>query len=266
MTLQDDAVAPGERPSAPALEKGLDLLEALADEPVGLTQKVLAERVSRSVGEIFRMLSVLEQRGYVHRDLETNQYTLTLKLFELSNRYPPMRRLQQAALQSMETLADTIGYSCHLMAMSGHHMMVITHSEPRNWRMGWSVKLGAPFELSSHYASARILAAFQQPERQQEMIRAMVSYDKLTDAAPVKARLDKIVASGYDVASSETTSGVIDISFPIVNPFHQAVAALTVAFVGPVDGTQTPQDLLPQVAATAAEISAAIGGTYQPVK
>ena len=47
-----------EKPSryaAPALEKGLDLLEALAEAPGGLGQRELAERVNRSVGEVFRM-------------------------------------------------------------------------------------------------------------------------------------------------------------------------------------------------------------------
>jgi hypothetical protein len=45
------------QPGAPALEKGLDLLEALALESGGLNQKQLAERVGRSVGEIFCMLA-----------------------------------------------------------------------------------------------------------------------------------------------------------------------------------------------------------------
>ena len=67
------------QPGAPALEKGLDLLEALAAEARGLSQKQLAERVGRSVGEIFRMLVALERRGYVTRDPATGEYTLTLK-------------------------------------------------------------------------------------------------------------------------------------------------------------------------------------------
>ena len=71
------------RPGAPALDKGLDLIEALAAESGGLSQKQIAERVGRSVGEIFRMLGVLEQRGYVSRDPVTAEYTLTLQLFRV---------------------------------------------------------------------------------------------------------------------------------------------------------------------------------------
>jgi DNA-binding Lrp family transcriptional regulator len=77
------------RPGAPALDKGLDLIEALAAESGGLSQKQIAERVGRSVGEIFRMLGVLEQRGYVSRDPVTVEYTLTLQLFRVAAQFPP---------------------------------------------------------------------------------------------------------------------------------------------------------------------------------
>jgi len=51
--------------TAPALEKGLDILELLAGEGGGLLQNAIAQRLSRSATELFRMLSVLERRGYV---------------------------------------------------------------------------------------------------------------------------------------------------------------------------------------------------------
>ena len=53
------------RYAAPALEKGLDILEAFASEPAGLTGSEVARRLGRSVGEIFRMLVCLERRGYI---------------------------------------------------------------------------------------------------------------------------------------------------------------------------------------------------------
>ncbi len=90
---------------APALEKGLDLLEALAAEPGGLTQKQLAARIGRSVGEIFRMLGTLQRRGYISRDPRTGEYVLTLQLFQLATQHPPTRRLQQVALPIMDALA-----------------------------------------------------------------------------------------------------------------------------------------------------------------
>ena len=68
--------------SAPALEKGLDILELLAHQSEGLTKSQLARLLQRSVSEIFRMLLCLEGRGYIAQVSE-ERYSLTLKLFQL---------------------------------------------------------------------------------------------------------------------------------------------------------------------------------------
>ena len=54
--------------AAPALDKGLDILEALASSARGLTLNELANAVNKTVSEIFRMALTLQQRGYVAVD------------------------------------------------------------------------------------------------------------------------------------------------------------------------------------------------------
>ena len=56
----------------------------------------------RSVSEIYRMLAVLVARGYVMLDEESERYSLTLRMFELSHRHPPTNRLTAVAGQVME--------------------------------------------------------------------------------------------------------------------------------------------------------------------
>ena len=48
--------------SAPALDKGLDILELLSSSDNGLTQAEIASRLNKSVNEIYRMLSTLRHR------------------------------------------------------------------------------------------------------------------------------------------------------------------------------------------------------------
>ncbi len=86
--------------TAPALEKGLDILELLAGEAGGISQTVIAQRLARTTTELFRMLAVLERRGYVMRELDGG-YRLTLRLFELAHQHPPLKRLLTVALPAM---------------------------------------------------------------------------------------------------------------------------------------------------------------------
>lgn len=245
------------RPGAPALEKGLDVLELLATEARGLTQKQIAERVGRSVGEIFRMLGVLEQRGYVARDRRTGDYTLTLQLFRLATHYPPTRRLQQAALPVMEALAASNSLSCHLSVLNGSNFLVAATAEP-DWPMGWTVKLGAVFPLSMEYASARVLAAFQHETRRVELANIIARHDK-TKLAAVLAAITTITSAGGDFSSTELDHGVTSLSCPVLDPSGRAAAALTVPLLREVGKRVDEAAIAARLRDAARRISSVIG-------
>src|SRR2546423_542389 len=86
---------------APALDKGLDILECLAVQAVPLTQAQLAQALGRGASELFRMLTVLERRGYIQRDPLSGAYSLTLRLYELSRTHSPYQGLLRAAARPL---------------------------------------------------------------------------------------------------------------------------------------------------------------------
>ena len=111
--------------SAPALEKGLDLLELLSSEVDGLNIGEITSRLGKSVGELFRMLAVLEQRGYIETSKDSDKYRLTLKMFSLSNRFPPIKRLTSLANPLMRRLSYIIEQSViWLIIMDAKGMVV----------------------------------------------------------------------------------------------------------------------------------------------
>ena len=65
--------------SAPALDKGLNILELLSTSENGLTQGQIASKLNKSVNEIYRMISTLRSREYVELDEETDIYNLSYK-------------------------------------------------------------------------------------------------------------------------------------------------------------------------------------------
>ena len=69
--------------SAPALEKGLDIIELLSKSTIGFSQADIAKGLNRSVNEIYRMLNILVLRNYIELDEDTERYKLTFKLLQL---------------------------------------------------------------------------------------------------------------------------------------------------------------------------------------
>src|SRR5206468_4456327 len=88
---------------APAADKALDILEFMADRPDGVTQTEISTGVGRSIHEIYRIIQLLEKRGYLVRTA-SDRYRLSLKLFELAHMHPPVNRLVDAALPVMRAL------------------------------------------------------------------------------------------------------------------------------------------------------------------
>nr|WP_321509935.1 helix-turn-helix domain-containing protein [uncultured Celeribacter sp.] len=91
---------------APALPKGLDILELLASEAEGRTQAETAKTLGRTTSEIFRMLMVLRDRSYVEPSEDDDRYYLTTRMFELAHRHPPVRRLTSLAGDCRAALID----------------------------------------------------------------------------------------------------------------------------------------------------------------
>jgi DNA-binding IclR family transcriptional regulator len=116
----------------PALEKGLDILELFAREPNGLTKSDVARKLGRTMSEIFRMMSCLEDRGYISQSGDGESFRLTLRLFELAQEHPPTKRLISEALPIMQQVAHQLNQSSHLGVIDGHYVVIIARSIHRS--------------------------------------------------------------------------------------------------------------------------------------
>jgi len=251
------ATAPA-RYSAPALEKGLDVLEMLAAEPHALPLQEIARRLNRSPGELFRMLDVLVQRGYLAR-LPDAGYALTLRLFELAHRHPPVDRLLDVAVPHMQALARATGQANHLSVHHDARLVVLARAEPPE-PMSYSVRPGAHFPFLDDRVSARVITAFQGEARQDLLLRELGGSRALSGPRRrrLAARLAAIRRRGYDQGPSDTVAGVTDICFPLFDRFG-VVAALNVVYLKQRDARVSVTQAREALRATAGDISRALG-------
>ena len=132
-TLPADAPT-DDRYRAPALDKGLDILELLARQPQGLTRAEIVKDMDRSASEIYRMLERLVVRQYVLRSPSGDRYSLSLKLFALAHIHPPLSRLVTQALPIMDEFARKSEQSCHMGVYDRGNILITTQvNSPRGW-------------------------------------------------------------------------------------------------------------------------------------
>lgn len=248
------------RPSpyaAPALEKGLDIIELLSTEEYGLTRKEISERLGRTVGEIFRMIDCLLRRGFILQAADT--FFLSNRLFQLSHNFPPTKRLLHEAAPRMRELAQRCQQSCHLTVLNGTNQLVIAQVDIPDG-VGFSVKLGSKLDMLKS-ASGRVLLAFRDEVEASHLIaqsREAISADALncTDEA-----ITLIRSRGFEDMKSNQFSGVRAVSYPIFDTNSHAIAALTVPYLARLDDFERPTASAVQalLADAAAQINSAMG-------
>jgi DNA-binding IclR family transcriptional regulator len=242
--------------AAPALEKGLDILECLAEQRVPVTQSQLARVLRRSPSELFRMLSCLEQRGYIRKDPVSGAYALTLRLFELSRTHSPYEHLTKAASRPMQALSESVLESCHLSILHGARLLIVAQQEsPEKIRL--SVEVGGNFSTLSTVSGRLLLSMLPGPELRQTLL-LMRGYKTWTAAAKgaLEDKLRRIRARKYSEAYSETVRGVYDLAVPVGG--GSVRAALTIACLSQ-DKAHPRHRLLLPLRMCAAEIGATAG-------
>ena len=211
---------------APALEKGLDVLELLAEEKTPLNLSAISQKLGRSSGELFRMLQVLEYKGFITSAENGAGYVLTNKLFALAMTQAPVRSLVETALPVMRKLTQDIGQSAHIAVASEDQIVVITRIE-RPGDLGFSVRIGYRREIATA-TSGLVLFAYQNDEtRKLWLKRCRLKGDAAEDFV---RRANVVRERGHHEAASHFVRGITDLSAPILRG-DVAMAALTVPFV-----------------------------------
>lgn len=256
MSLEDDA---DRKYRAPALEKGLDVLELLSSHGRPMTPSQMSAELGRSVSELFRMIQVLEFRRYI--EATADGYRLTNRLFSLGMAQAPAKSLVEAALPVMRDLADLTIQSCHLVVPTHDQIVVIARIEGPG-DLGYSVRLG--YRRNIIDASSGLIFYGCASAKRRADLRALLE--------PLfgKARVDAYVASaeaagdqGYVRRASDFVEGVTDLVAPIMGA-DGVIATLITPFIQRKPPVCDLDEALTHLRAAANLISADMAAISQP--
>lgn len=226
----------GERYRAPALDKGLDILELLAGTAEGLSQAEIAKALDRTPNEIYRMLDRLVRRDYVRRTPE-DRYEITLKLFELAHQRPPLHRMISQSMPVLRRFALQAEQAVHLVVQDRNMLVVVAQVDsPGYWNV--SVRIGSRISLVST-GSGHVFLAFSTPEERRLMLEEQeLGPERMPQG--LEARLDSVREQGYENMPSAQISGVFNLSVPIFGPLGTIIAALTCPYTQRLDKLDAP--------------------------
>ncbi len=232
-----DKDAEADRYRAPALDKGLDILELLAGTSEGLSQAEIAKSLNRTPNEIYRMLDRLVRRGYVQRTLG-DRYELTLKLFELAHMAPPVARLVSQSMPVMRLFARDALQAVHLVIYDRNVLVVVAQVDgPGYWNV--SIRVGSRIQMTNT-GSGHVFLAYASDEERELMLEDPATRVQEVLSAELAERLSQVRNRGYEAMRSNQVASVVNLSVPIFDSLGTVIAALTCPYTERLDVAEAP--------------------------
>jgi len=210
MSLQDDVEDRKYR--APALEKGLDVLELLSANGEPMTPSQMSATLGRSVSELFRMIQVLEFRGFIEQS--SGAYRLTNRLFALGMSQAPIKSLVDVALPVMRELASDTCQSCHLVVPSGDQIVVIARIEGPG-DLGYSVRIGYRRNIIEATSGLMFYGCANKRTRA-HLHEVLVDRFGVQKVRKFAAAAEAAAQAGHVERASDFVKGVTDLVVPIM--------------------------------------------------
>lgn len=244
---------------APALEKGLDVLELLAGMSRGVTQSEIAQLLGRSLQEVYRVVMVLERRGYIQRRPGDDGLFLSNRMHALSNQYPPLRRMLDIALPIMTTASVEAYQAMHIAVLDHLEIRVVAQVDSPA-PLGFRLRVGTQNPAAAT-ASGRVLIAFQRPAIKDWAFREIERTISEETAKALEQRIEAIHRRGYEMIAGEGLQGITDVSFPILDAEGHAMAVLTMPYLPSAKERVSFENACRALFAAAKAITEAFDGT-----
>lgn len=204
-TLSTDEAKAGHRPTM----RVLNILDALANYPSGLTMADICREVSAPKGSISPILHTMADARYVTYDEGTKRYSIGLKTYLLGKSYDRENTSMTLFLSAMREVTESCGETCQLGILDrGHVLYVAKVDSPQPVRLTSSIGRALPV----HYTAIGKVLVSELPEDQ---VRAMVTepLERPTSATVHCAdelidQLAKVRETGFAYVREEATEAV----------------------------------------------------------
>lgn len=138
------------------LDRGLRVLEVLAESPDGLSVTELAAALGVSRTVVYRLVVTLEQHALLRRGTD-GRARLGMGVLSLARQVQPV--LRDAAMPALRRLADGTGATAYLAVVDGGDALTIAVVEPSRSDLHVAHRVGARIPVERSAAGRAVLAA-----------------------------------------------------------------------------------------------------------
>jgi len=212
----------------PNLDRALRIMEFLSEKPRGATKAEIARVLKYPNNSVFRIVSTLEESGYVVRNEESNEYSLSCKMLSLGYKSLVQNNLVELAADLLRGLRDETRETALLgTLLEGEGVVLEQELSPEPIK--FMVAPGTRFVLHTAAPGKAMLAWLDERERERQIAQVdFVSFTPgtITTPAAYRKELEKTRQRGYALDLEEEADGVICIGAPVFDYRNRPHAAI----------------------------------------
>lgn len=211
------------------------MLEAVAQEPEGLSNAEISRKLQIPKSSASYILRTLETQNYLNRDAETGKYRVGLKILSLSRGALSGIDVREVALPIMRHLVEKTNLTCHLAILDGPDAVYIEKVEPTGFLR---VDTWVGRRMKVHATSVGKALVAHIPQEKLEKIISQAGMEKrtpktITTLPRLLKELEKIRTQGYAIDDEENNMGARCLGAPVFN--QQGIIEAAVGLSGTIN-------------------------------
>jgi DNA-binding IclR family transcriptional regulator len=251
---------PRKRERLSSVATAMRLLKAFPEDEVDVGISALAKRLGIAKSTVHRLASTLVSEGMLEQVRDSGKYRLGVGLFRLGALVRRRMEVSSEARSSLYELRAAINESVHLAILDGAEIMYIYNLESTHAIRSHS-DLGVR-KAAHATAEGQAILAYRPPEVVDRVIAAgLPAYTPrtITNAERLHKALAAVRQRGCAIDDEESEIGMVCIAAPIRDDSGEVVAALGIAGPATRLSKKAVAGVVPQVIATADQVSARLG-------
>ena len=246
--------------SVQSIERVFDIIELLSTQHDGVALTEIGRQLGLHKSTVYRLMTVLRDRGYIEKNASTGRYRLGPQFVELTSLYLNKVEIKTEAEPYLRTLSQLVNRTVFMAVRHGTEVVYIEKYEQFNSLRKYAI-IGRRKPL--HCTSLGKALLLDHSDAQLDALFADVDFHQstpntITDPARFKQHMQQLRRQGWTVDDEEDDLGIRCVGAPVRDYRGSIIAAISVSWNRGQDDPAF-ESVAPYVVDAAQKISHRIG-------
>ena len=212
------------KPSAPAADRALSILELLCASNHGLSLTEIGRRTTIPLASCSAIMHTLKRRGYASEEIigRTHLWSATLAIARLGTMRMSQIGLADIAQPHLERLANEVRVHAHLGVLEGDQVIYVAKAAYPSF-VQFHTYVGRTVEFSTTALGKAIVAFMPEARR-----ATFLQQEHVASPSPLFADIANCSKRGYAIEDGEEYEGIACLAAPVFGAAGEVIAAVSV--------------------------------------